>query len=93
MEQSETSHGDRAIATNDFNSSESDKAEKKKSFWKRARNLFRYISLAEYRTPMYFANRDSYKSATSGFMSIVSALALAILFYNIFVPIIRMEEY
>jgi hypothetical protein len=42
---------------------------------------------------MYFSNRDSYKSATSGILTILSGLVIAVLFLNIFVPIFRKEEY
>ena len=42
---------------------------------------------------MYFSNSDSYKSATSGFLTIFLGLVLAVIFYYIFVPIIRKEEY
>ena len=42
---------------------------------------------------MYFSNSDSYKSATSGFLTIFLGLVLAVIFYYIFVPIIMKEEY
>jgi hypothetical protein len=42
---------------------------------------------------MYFSNRDSYKSATSGILTILSGLVIAVLFFYIFVPIFRKEEY
>jgi hypothetical protein len=54
---------------------------------------FRYISLVEYRTPLYFTNKDSYTSATSGLLTILTAVILAILCFNIFVPIFRKEMY
>ncbi len=54
---------------------------------------FRFISLVEYRTPLYFTNKDSYKSATSGILTILAALILAILCFNIFMPIFKKEIY
>ena len=93
MEQSEYSQEHRVTATKSFKSSQSDLAEKKKTFWKRAKACFRRISLVEYRTPLYFANKDSYKSATSGILTILSGLALAVIFYFIFVPIFRKEMF
>ena len=93
MEQSEYSQEDKVTATKSFKSSTSDLAEKKKTFWKRAKACFRRISLVEYRTPLYFANKDSYKSATSGFLTLLLVLTLAVLCFFIFVPIFRKEIY
>ena len=56
MEQSEYSQEDSVTAKKSFKSSQSDQAEKKKTFLNRAQACFRRISLGEYRTPMYFAN-------------------------------------
>ena len=42
---------------------------------------------------MYFSNSDSYKSATSGFLTIFSVLVLSVVFYYIFAPIFRKELY
>ena len=74
-------------------SSQSGKKEGKKSLCERTRSLFRFISLGEYRTPLYFENKDSYKSATSGVLTIFSGLILASFFLYIFVPIFFMETY
>ena len=93
VELRETSQVDSVTATNCFNSSESDNSKNKKTFWKRARAFFRYISLAEYRTPLFFTNKDSYKSATSGILTLFSGLALAVIFIAIFMPIFRKELY
>jgi hypothetical protein len=90
---SETSQDDRITASKKFNSLQSDKAEKKNSFCKRVRACFRYISLGGYRTPLYFANNDSYKSATSGILTILSWLVLAVIFIIIFVPIFKLQMY
>ena len=93
MDKSETNQDDRFTATVEFNSTSSDKVEKQRSFWKRAKALFSNVSLGEYRTPLYFAKKDSYKSATSGILTILSSLALAYVAYNIFMPIFKMEIY
>jgi len=76
-----------------LNSSQSDKKEGKKTICERTRSFFRFISLGEYRTPLYFENKDSYKSATSGVLTIFSGLILASFFLYIFVPIFFMETY
>ena len=89
-DQDEHIHEEVTSTTMDIKSSQS---EKKRTFWKCVRHFFRFISLAEYRTPLYFTNKDSYKSATSGFLTIIAVLVLAILGFNIFVPIFRMEIY
>jgi hypothetical protein len=93
MDKSEVGEEDRVTASNDSSSFQSDKREKKMTFCKRALTLFRGISLGEYRTPLYFANKDSYKSGTSGLLTILSVLTLAIVFLYIFVPIFRMDTY
>lgn len=74
-------------------SSQSGKKEGKNSLCERIRSFFRFISLGEYRTPLYFENKDSYKSATSGVLTIFSGLILASFFLYIFVPIFFMETY
>ena len=51
------------------------------------------MSLVEYRTPLYFNNKDSYKSVTSGILTILSGLVLVIIFFIIFMPIFRTEKY
>ena len=93
MDQSESSQGDGVTATKSFKSAQLDKAEKKKICWERALGLFKWISLVEYRTPMYFSNKDSYKSATSGVLTLLSGLVLVVLFFNIFIPIFKNEQY
>jgi hypothetical protein len=93
MEKNETSEDDRITLNKNSDSYQSEHQKKKKTFCKRARSFFRRISLVEYRIPMYFSNRDSYKSATSGILTILSGLVLAVLFYYIFMPIFRKEEY
>jgi hypothetical protein len=93
MEQSEYSQEDIVTATKTFKSSQSDQAEKKKSFWIRVKACFRCISLGEYRTPMYFDNKDSYKSATSGFLTLLLGLTLAVICFFIFMPIFMKEMY
>jgi hypothetical protein len=77
----------------EYSESKLDKAEKKKTFCKYVKAGLRYISLAEYHTPLYFTNKDSYKSATSGLLTILLGLAFAILGYNIFMPILMKETY
>ena len=42
---------------------------------------------------MYFANKDSYKSASSGILTILSGLGLVVLFLYIFVPIYFKVKY
>ena len=54
MDQSETSEDDRVTAMRELNSTSSDKAEKKKTLWNRAKAILRNVSLVEYRTPLYF---------------------------------------
>ena len=93
MDLSKTSQDDRVTAIKRLNSTSSYKAEKKRTYWKRAQALFRNLSLAEYRTPLYFTKKDSYKSATSGIMTILSSLTLAYVAYNIFMPIFKMDIY
>jgi hypothetical protein len=93
MDKSDTSEHDRVTEMKELNSTSSDKAEKERNFWNRAKVLFRNVSLGEYRTPMYFDKKDSYSSATSGILTIMSSLALAYVAYYIFVPIFRMEIY
>ena len=94
MDKSENGQEDRVTSRKNQDSSQSDQAEKKsKTFWRRALSLFKRMSLVEYRTPLYFANQDSYKSGTSGFLTVVSVLTLAIIFLYIFVPIFKKEIY
>ena len=93
MDQSETSVDDRVTAMKELNSTSSDKAEKKKTLWNRAKAILRNVSLVEYRTPLYFTKKDSYNSATSGILTILTSLALAYVAYNIFMPIFRKETY
>ena len=93
MDKSEVGEEDRVSASNDSRSFQSEKREKKIPLCKRALALFRGISLGEYRTPLYFANKDSYKSGTSGLLTILSVLTLAIVFLSIFVPILMIETY
>ena len=93
MDKSKVSEDDRFTASNDSSSFQSDKREKKMTLSKRALTLFRGISLGDYRTPLYFANKDSYKSGTSGLLTILSVLTLAIVFLSIFVPILMKETY
>jgi hypothetical protein len=42
---------------------------------------------------MYFSNSESYKSATSGVLTILIAIVLVIFIYIIFVPIFRKNMY
>ena len=91
--ESEASQHLSVTAMRTFNSTQSDKAEKKKNFCKRVRACFRFISLVEYRTPLYFSNKHSYISATSGVLTILSGLVLAVILFFIFVPIFKMENY
>ena len=42
---------------------------------------------------MYFDNKDSYKSATSGFLTLLLGLALAVICFFIFMPIYNKEMY
>jgi polyferredoxin len=93
MDKSEVGEEDRVTASNYSSSFQSDKREKKITLCKRAWALFRGISLGEYRTPLYFANKDSYKSFTSALLTILSVLTLAIVFLYIFVPIYMKETY
>jgi hypothetical protein len=91
MDKSEKSQDDRDTARKNLNSSKSDHTENKNTFWKSANAFFKGISLVEYRTPLYFANKDSYKSGTSGFLTILCGLTLAFVFLYIFVPIFRKD--
>jgi hypothetical protein len=93
MDKSQNGQEDRVTARRNLNSSKSDQTDKKKTFLKCALSLFKRMSLVEYRTPLYFANQDSYKSGTSGFLTILSGLTLAIIFLYIFVPIFKKEIY
>jgi hypothetical protein len=93
MDWSKVGEEDRVTASNDSSSFQSDKREKKMTLSKRALTLFRGISLGEYRTPLYFANKDSYKSGTSGLLTILSVLSLFIAFLFIFVPIFMKDTY
>jgi hypothetical protein len=56
---------------------------------KTIRNNLRKISFGEYRTPLYFNGKDSYKSATSGILTLLSGFTLIIVFVFIFFPIIN----
>jgi len=89
----EACQDERVSVKKKLNPSQSDMSEGKKTLWDRTRAIFRFISLGEYRTPMYFSNKDSYKSATSGVLTIFSGLILASFFVYIFLPIFRMEIY
>ena len=89
----EASQDEREIERKKLNYSQSDKKEGKKTLCERFKSFLRFISLGEYRTPLYFANKDSYKSATSGILTIFSGLILASFFLYIFVPIFFMESY
>ena len=93
MDRTEKGQEDRVTARKNLNSFQSDQTENKNSFWKSASAFFRRISLVEYRTPLYFANKDAYKSGTSGFLSLISGLTLAIVFLYIFVPIFRKDTF
>jgi hypothetical protein len=93
MDKHEISDEDRVTASQSFNTSQSDQIEKKKTFCKRAMAFFRRISLVDYRTPLYFDNKDSYSSASSGILTILSGLGLVVLFIIIFKPIVFMENY
>ena len=94
MDKSENGQDDKVKSRKNLNSSQSDQIENKsKTFWRRALSLFKRMSLVEYRTPLYFANQDSYKSGTSGFLTILSGLTLAVIFLYIFVPILKKEIY
>ena len=71
----------------------SDKTKQKKTCCMRIKGFLRLISLGEYRTPMYFSNSGSYKSAAGGILTILSGLILAISFIYIFLPIISKKNF
>lgn len=87
----ETDQEKKVTQRKNLNSYQSDKKDKKQGFCKRARACFRCLSIVEYRTPLYFANKHSYKSATSGILTILLCLIFVISALIIFLPIISME--
>ena len=70
-----------------------EKNEKRKTRCKKIRNYLRLISFGEYRTPLYFNGKDSYKSAASGILTKLSALTLVFIFFMIFIPIFQKQTY
>jgi len=53
----------------------------------------RFISLGNYRTPLYFERNDSYQSIISGLITICIVLGFIILSANIFIPILQRDLY
>jgi hypothetical protein len=76
----ETGQDEKVSERKNFNPSQTVTTNQKLTFCKRARACFRYMSLGAYRTPLYFANKDSYKSATSGILTILLGLIFVISF-------------
>lgn len=72
---------------------EIEKIKKRKSFFKKMRKFLRYFSFSDYRTPLYFNKRDAYVSASSGLLTIVLVILLAILALSIFIPIFKLDYY